>query len=175
MAQRVAQDRVSAGCLWALAIGWAILSWLWSLLPAGRSHSALFDVIAVGSLFLAALYFTIDRQRFPAATLSFDALPAPGHTFLAKVETPLKIEPASGVRVRLRATHYVRKPGRTTVWSKTVDAHPLRGEHGIIVPVEVAVPAELPQDLGALDWDVTARAIVPFGLYWAKFPVRAPP
>jgi hypothetical protein len=180
MPGRVAQDRVNVGCFWSLAIGWAILSWIWSFLPGGYSHSPLYDEIAVGSLFLGALYFSYDRWRFADATLIVDAPPVPGHAFRGKVETPLKSEPPAGIRARLRATYYVRRPGRTIVWSSTVDAHPTRGEHGLIVPVEMTVPGELANDPRSLDWDVTIQARVPFGLYRARFAVppaaaRTPP
>src|SRR5213079_1024162 len=127
-------------------------------LPGGISHSPLYDEIAVGAMFLGALYFSVDRWRFSDATLVVDAPPVPGHAFRGKVETPLKSAPASGIRARLRATHYVRKPGRTTVWSGAVDAHPMRGEHGLIVPVEITVPGELANDPRSLDWDLTVLA-----------------
>ena len=166
MAERVAQDRVNLGCFWSLAIGWAVVWWLWSFLPHRLSYSPLFDEIGIAALFLGAIYFTIDRWRFADATLIVDAPPAPGHTFRGKVETPLKSEP-SGMRLRVRATHYVRKPGTTTIWSTTVDAHPMRGERGIVVPVEVSIPADVPNQELSLDWDLTVRA----GLYRAKFVV----
>jgi hypothetical protein len=170
MSVRVAQDRVNVGCLWALAGGWAVVSWIWSLM-GGMSYSLVRDVMTVGAIALAALYFTYDRWRFPAATLVVDAPPIPGHTFRGKVETPLKDEP-SGVRVRLRAIHYVRKPGQTTIWSTWVDAHPMRGERGIVVPVEIAVPSELANAPRDRNWQLTVQARTPFALYRASFPVN---
>jgi hypothetical protein len=176
MTDRIAQDRVNVGCLWSLAIGWAVLSWVWSLLPSGYSHSALYDEIFVRAVFLGALYFTYDRWRFPSATLVVDAPPVPGHAFRGKVETPLKSEPSSGIRVQLRAVEDVRRYS-STVWNAVIDAHPIRGEHGIIVPVELTIPSELAQDPRPRIWDLTTKARVPFGLYRAKFvvPVRHEP
>ena len=163
MAERVAQDRVNLGCFWSLAVGWAVLSWGWSFLPHGFSYSPLFDELSIAALFLGALWFSIDRWRFADATLLVDAPPAPGHAFRGKVETPLQGEPPR-MRVRLRATRYVRKPGTSTLWSTTIDAHPMRGEHGIVVPVEVSIPADVPADV---DWNLTVLA----GLYRANFVV----
>lgn len=168
MADRIAQDRINLGCLWAVAIGWAILSWIFSFFPHGYSYSPLYEDIAVGSLFLMALYFSYDRWRFPDATLLVDAPPIPGQAFRGNVETPLQGEPDTPIRARLRAPHYVRKPGRTTVWSATVDAYATRGEQGLIVPVEIPVPAELATDPRQLDWDLNIRSGL---LYRATFAI----
>jgi hypothetical protein len=167
MAERVAQDRVNLGCFWSLAIGWAVLSWLWTFFPGGYTHSSLYDEISVGAIFLSAIYFTIERWRFPDATLVFDAPPVPGHAFRGKVETPLKNEPlgepSSPIRVRVRAFHYVRK-ATGTVWATKIDAHPMRGERGIVVPIEITIPAELAAE-GSMNWQITMRR----GLYRARF------
>jgi hypothetical protein len=168
MPDRVAQDRVSLGCFWALAGGWVVISWVWSLL-SGRGIS-LYDYIVVGLMVLAAAYSTYIHWRFPDAALLIDAPVSPGHAFRARIETPLRSEPPSGMRLRLSANHDVRR-NASTIWSTVVEAHPIHGERGLIVPVELAIPHELADDGRPRWWELTVQARVPFGLYRATFRV----
>jgi hypothetical protein len=171
---RIAQDRPQLGCFWALAAGWAILTWL--VPPSGilAREKYFLDVAFITIIVLGAIYFTIERKVYPHSVLVTDAAPEPGHGFRGKIESSLKKAPASGCKVRLEVNYSERKSSRT-IWKAEAVAHPIGGEHGLILPVEFSVPAEIARELSTrCSWTVSARANVFPIPYRASFPIAVP-
>jgi hypothetical protein len=159
---RFRQQRTPAGCAWAVAAGW--LAWSLVLRNVG-----LVDYILVGFLIAFGIFLTAYRKIYPDAILTVDELPKPGATFHGKVETPLKNEPAAA-RVRLSVVR-MRGRNRRAQWQSECDAHPMRGEHGIVFPIDIAVPPDVESRLDASSvWRVAVSA----GLYRASFKLATP-
>lgn len=162
MSVRIAQSRISPGSVWFIAILWAVIAWLWS------PEEIVTNCVIFGVLCVIALYFTYEHWRFPDSILVVATPPAPGHAFRGRIETPMPSEPASGFKVRLEAVYVVRR-NKTIVWHKEPAAHPSRGDRGVIVPIEVAIPRELASDARPRIWVLSVRALVPLAIYRAKF------
>ena len=159
---RIPQERTPPGCAWGVAAGWMA----WSLL---LRNVELLDYVVVGLLAAFGIFLAVYRKIFPDAILITDELPAPGATFRATVETPLKSEPSS-TRVKL-AIARTRGRYRTAVWQSEQATHPMRGDRGIVFPIEIAVPAGIESQLNA--WTVW-RLSVGAGLYRASFKLATP-
>jgi hypothetical protein len=171
---RIAQDRVQPGCFWALAAGWAILTWVMPNTGVLAREKFFLDVAFISLIVLGAIYFTVERKVYRDSVLVTDAAPEPGHGFRGKIESPLKSEPASGCKVRLTVGYRAARNSRT-IWQSEAVAHPIRGEHGLILPVEFSVPAEIAKDLNdRCSWTVSARANVFPIPYRARFPIATP-
>lgn len=172
MPARIAQARFPLGGWWFIAIAWPLVIWLWTKTPdnALTREQFITNCVIEGFLCLVALYFTYEKVRFPDSTLVVDAPPVPGHDFLARIDTPMKNEPAAGMKIRLEVVD-PSKRNPVTIWRADTVAHLTRGERGVVARIEVRIPKELEKDTRPRRWLLAARARVPFGLYRAHFPV----
>ena len=150
---RIAQERTPAGCLFALAGGWLILSLM-------MQKDLMLDYVAVGLMAAVAIFLFVYRKIYPDSFLVTDALPQPGEMFRGKIETPLMSEPPSECIVHFEITRRRGRYGRT-IWRSDHVAHPIRSEHGMILPVEFLIPAEVQKDLDQYcSWRITGSANV---------------
>jgi hypothetical protein len=166
MSTRVAQDRFPVGFYWFVALGWPIVTWLWSLLPDSNidrdelpAHFIIGGLLAIG-----ALYATFNRWRFPASTLVIESPPAPGQRFRARIETPFKNESSPHIKLRLEANDGSKR-NSPTVWLVEGIAPVMRGERRLIARIDLAIPAEVAKVGRLLRWRLDART----GLYHAHF------
>jgi len=170
---RITQDRTPIGCFWAVAIAWAVLSVAFPNTGILANEKWWLDVAVVTALFLTAIYFTIERRLFAASVLVLDAPPEPGHGLRGKIETPLKSEVPCKVRVGLMRSQRRRD---ASIWKTEVSAHPIRSEKGLILPVEVMIPAEVAKSIDSTTyWTVRASARMLPILYRASFTLPRTP
>jgi len=166
---RIAQQRTPPGCAFILAAGWVAMSLI-------VKKDLMIDYVFVAIVVLCGIFLLAYRKIYPDSILVTDAPPQPGETFRGKIETPLKTEPAAEVTLRLDLTRRLRRNSRK-IWQAEHAAHPIRGEHGVILPVEFSIPAELQrEDINQnCDWSLSATAIVLPVPYRAVFVVADSP
>jgi hypothetical protein len=165
---RIAQQRTPPGCAFILAAGWLAMSLI-------VKKDLMLDYIFVGIVLLCGISLIVYRKIYPDSILVTDALPQPGEMFRGKIETPLKTEPAAAITLRLDLTRRLRRNSRK-IWQAEHAVHPVRGEHGIILPVEFSIPAELQkEDIDQnCNWNLSATANV-LPIPWrAAFVVASP-
>ncbi len=149
---RIVQDRQPLGCLYGLAAGFLLLSFI-----PPQKHPML-DYAFVGFILAGAIFLTIYQKIYPDSFLITDALPQPGEIFRGKIETPMKSEPGE-CKLRLALTR--QRGGRNTraIWRSEQVAHPMRGEHGIIFPAQFSIPAEIQKEIDQYcAWTLSVRA-----------------
>jgi hypothetical protein len=143
------------GCFWALAAGWAILTWAVPETGVLAREKFWLNVAFVVAIVLGAIYATIERKVIGDSALVIDALPEPEHGFRGKIETTLKKEPAPGYKLRLEVGRRGKRSS-STIWQSEAFAHPIRGEKGLILPVEFSIPAGI--DVANSGWSLVVRA-----------------
>ena len=151
---RIAQQRTPAGCAFALAAGWLAISLV-------MQKDLMLDYVFAGIVVLCGIFLIVYRKIYPDSILVTDAVPQPGEMFRGKIETPLKSEPSAEFTLRLDLTRRLRRNSRK-IWQAEHAAHPVRGEHGIVLPVEFSIPAELQkEDIDQnCSWNLSATAMV---------------
>jgi hypothetical protein len=159
---RMAQERTPAGCLFALAAAFLVMAFV---IP---DKTPFLDYTVVSAMFLGGVVLVAYRKIYPDAILITDALPQPGETFRGKVETPLKSEPPQCTVQLVVSPHRGRY--QSPYWQQTESAHPMRGERGIVLPAQFAVPADVASKITQLSvWRLNVRA----GFYRASFKLEA--
>lgn len=162
---RIVQERQPVGCLFALAAGFLLLSFI-----PPQNHPIL-DYAFVGFILAGGIFLTIYQKVYPDSFLVTDALPQPGEQFRGKIESPMKTEPGE-CKVQLRLG---RSRGRNSrmIWESEQVSRPMRGEKGIIFPLQFSIPAEVQREIDPYcTWRLDARAKV-FPLpYRASFKVE---
>jgi hypothetical protein len=151
---RIPQQRTPAGCAFLLAAGWLAMSLI-------MKKDLMLDYIFVAIVVLCGIFLIVYRKIYPDSILVTDAVPQPGELFRGNIETPLKTEPTAEMTLRLDLTRRLRRNSRK-IWQAERVAHPIRGEHGIILPVEFSIPAELQkEDIDQnYSWNLSATANV---------------
>lgn len=161
---RIVQDRTPAGCMFAMAAAWLILS-------LAMQKDLMLDYVAVGLMLAIAIFLLVYRKIYPDSVLVTDALPQPGEMFRGTIETPLKSEPAE-CKVKLELTRRRSRSSRA-IFTSEEGVHPIRGEHGMILPVQFSIPAAVRKEIDPYCyWRLSARAKI-FPLpYRASFKVE---
>jgi hypothetical protein len=161
------------GCFWALAAGWAILTWAFPESGVLAREKFWLNVAVVIVIVLIAIYATIERKIVRDSILVIDGFPQPGHDFRGKIETNLNNEKTSRFKLRLEVGRPSRRRSSPTWQSKAI-AHPIRGEKGLIVPVQFSIPAGL--DAENTSWSLVVRSWTPPMPYMATFilPLKPP-
>ena len=171
---RIKQDRTPLGCFWGVAIVWGVLTIAFPNTGILANEKWWLGMAAVTALFLIAIYFTIERKVFADSFLTFDEPPESGRTFRAKIETPLKGEVACKVLIGLLRSQ--RRAGQSWLWKTETTPHPIRGDKGLILPLELAIPPEAGTVDAATSWTVRATGRTGLIPYRATFtlPKSAP-
>jgi hypothetical protein len=162
---RIVQERTPAGCMFALAAGFLALSFI-----PPQKHPLL-DYTFVGILIAGGIFQMIYRKIYPDSVLVTDALPQPGEEFRGTIETPLKSEPGE-CKVKLELTRRRSRTSRAIFESEQV-VHPMRGERGILFPVQFSIPAGVRKEIDQYcNWRLSARAKTMPVPYRASFKVE---
>jgi len=176
--------------LWGFAFLWNVIAApILVLLPAeldkGNQLAWLGVVfpIAGAILVLGAILTTLRSLRFRRSTLVLDSVPVPiGGMLRGTVESPHMLDNATSVMTRLVAVE-IRRSGKSTIETTTThderEVDPAlirRSGNGAVIPVEIAVPAdvdptEVEQHARKLLWRVVVDAEVPGLDYSATFDV----
>jgi hypothetical protein len=183
------QSRGAAVLLWAFALLWnAIASPALVFIPheieRGHKIAALgFLFPLVGVVLLAnAMRMTLRTLRFRQTTLVLDAVPVPiGGTLRGTVEVPNALANATAVMVRLAAIEK-RTHGKSTTEStiayeeREIEPSVIRTTgSGVVIPIEIAVPADAPPTdslpRSEVRWRLTVDAEVPGIDYSGTFDV----
>jgi len=154
------------GCFWALAAGWAVLTWAVPETGILAREKFWVNVAVVTANVLIAIYATIEQKVVGDSTLVVDGLPEPGHGFRGKIETTLNNERTSRFKLRLQVARRSRRRS-SAIWESETIANPIRGEKGLILPVEFSVPAGI--DLANSAWSLVVRSWSPPMPYLATF------
>src|SRR6266513_3153573 len=117
----------------------------------------MFDRAFVGVLLAGGVFQMIYRKIYPDSFLITDALPQPGEEFRGKIETPLKGDPAE-CKVKLAFTRR-RSRSSQAIWESEQVVHPVRGENGILLPMQFSIPAGVRKEIDQYcNWWLSARA-----------------
>jgi len=143
------------GCFWALAAGWAILTWAIPDTGVMAREKFWLNVAVVIAIVLIAIFATIERKIVGNSTLVIDEFPQPGHDFRAKIETTLNNERRARFKLRLQVGRPSRRRSSPT-WLADVIANTTRGEKGVTIPVEFTVPAGI--DAENTSWSLSVRS-----------------
>ena len=143
------------GCFWALAAGWALLTWAIPDTGVMAREKFWLNVAVVIAIVLIAIFATIERKLVGNSTLVIDEFPQPGHDFRAKIETTLNNERTARFKLRLQVGRPSRRRSSPT-WLADVIANPTRGEKGVTIPVEFTVPAGI--DAENTSWSLMVRS-----------------
>jgi hypothetical protein len=152
---RVTGEKMQPGCFWALAAGWAALTWAIPETGVLAREKFWLNVAVVITIVLIAIFATIERRVIGDSTLVIDGFPQPGHDFRGKIETTLNNDRTSRFKLRLEVGRPSRRRSSATWVSKAI-AHPVRGEKGLILPVEFSIPAGLDAENTA--WSLVVRS-----------------
>jgi hypothetical protein len=163
---RIPHEKMQPGCFWALAAGWAALIWAFPETGVLAREKFWLNVAVVIVIVLIAIFATVERKIVGDSTLIIDGFPQPGHDFRGKIETTLNNERTSGFNLRLEVGRPSRRRSSTTWLAKAI-AHPIRGEKGLILPVEFSIPAGI--DAENSSWSLVVRSWSPPMPYLATF------
>ncbi|PYQ46744.1 MAG: hypothetical protein DMF59_20805 [Acidobacteria bacterium] len=155
---RIAQERMQPGCFWALAAGWAVLTWAVPETGILAREKFWVNVAVVTANVLIAIYATIEQKVVGDSTLVVDGLPEPGHGFRGKIETTLNNERTSRFKLRLQVGRRSRRMSSTS-WQSEAIVQPIRGEKGLILPVDFSIPAGI--DVADGLWSLVVRETPP--------------
>ena len=143
------------GCFWALAAGWAALTWAIPETGVLAREKFWLNVAVVITIVLIAIFATIEQKTVGDSTLVIDGFPQPGHDFRGKIETTLNNERTSRFKMRLEVGRPSRRRSSST-WTSEAIANPVRGERGLVVPIEFSIPAGLDAENTA--WSLVVRS-----------------
>ena len=143
------------GCFWALAAGWAALTWAVPETGVLAREKFWLKVAVVIVIALIAIFAMIERKAVGTSTLVIDGFPQPGHDFRGKIETTLNNERTSRFKMRLEVGRPSRRRSGAT-WHSDATANAVRGEKGLVLPVEFSIPAEA--DAENCTWSLIVRS-----------------
>jgi hypothetical protein len=169
---RIEEIRVSPAFFLAFALGYAIFYRVYPYSARGYRVSIWLPVAITTFLVFVAFYLWLHRRLFGDSALFIENLPACGQVFRGRVETHLGSMAESEFRLRIDAqkkTEIWQKSGKK-FWRSEVAAHPTRGQHGLVLPVEFLIPVNISSE--GITWWLhdTARA-QPIS-YHARFVIR---
>jgi hypothetical protein len=152
---RVTQERLQPGCFWALALGWAALTWAFPDTGVLAAAKFWMNVTLVVVLVLLGVFAMIEQKAVGDSTLVIDGYPEPGQVFHARIETTLSNERTSPFNMRLEVGRPSRRRGTRCWWAKWT-AKPVRGERGLVLPVEFTIPDAV--DAEDCPWSLVVRS-----------------
>ncbi|MDQ6799655.1 MAG: hypothetical protein M3041_02335 [Acidobacteriota bacterium] len=163
---RVKQEELQPGCFWALAAGWAALTWAFPDTGVLAREKFWLNVAVVIAIVLIGIFATIERKTVGDSTLVVDGFPQPGQVFRGKIETKLNNERTSRFKLRLQVGRPSRRRSSPT-WISDAIAHPTHGEKGLTLPFEFSIPAGIDAENTA--WSLVVRSWSPPMPYLATF------
>ena len=143
------------GCFWALAAGWAALTWLIPDTVLLAREKFWLNVSVVIVCVLLGIFAVIEQKIVGDSILIINDFPQPGHDFRGKIETSLNNDRTARFKMRLQVGRPSRRRSSPT-WLADVVASPVRGEKGLTIPVEFSVPGGI--DAENTSWTLIARS-----------------